>query len=259
MSNLPEILGFRNEPFTVHTSRTMMSAELGAVMQVTPSGCTVAESVRLIVEDNILGKATKSTREKTAKLLCQLYTLDPQVTIFRIFRQLWDADSVGHPMLAALLAHARDSLLRRTYQTVKGFRYDEVVPLDAFMQQIMEVYPGRFSPKMLLSAAQNVASSYEQSGHLAGRKVKKRSKPVVTPAVAAYAMFLGYVCGLRGQGLFTSYWAKLLDANSDSIATLVAQAHRFGWLDYRSLGSVIDISFQKMLTPKEKDALHEQS
>ena len=257
MGSLPESLGFRNDPFTVHTSRTMMSAELGAVMQVAPSGCTVAESVRLIVEDNILGKATKSTREKTAKLLCQLYTLDPQVTIFRIFRQLWDADSVGHPMLAALLAHARDSLLRQTNQTVQGFRYDEMVPIDAFMQQIMEVYPGRFSPKTLLSAAQNVASSYEQSGHLAGRKFKKRSKPIVTPAVVAYSMLLGYLCGLRGQGLFTSYWAKLLDADSNSITSFAAQAHKFGWLDYRGIGSIVEVSFSPLLTLEERTKLHE--
>src|SRR5262249_7185950 len=68
--------------------------------------------VAAIMDDNVLGKPTRSTRQRTAKHLIELYALDPSCTLFRLLRHFWAADPVSQPMLAFLVACARDPLLR---------------------------------------------------------------------------------------------------------------------------------------------------
>jgi hypothetical protein len=42
--------------------------------------------------------------------------------------------------------------------------------------------------------------------------------------VAAYALSLGYLCGLRGQVLLESFWARLLDILSGEM--IFPESHR---------------------------------
>src|SRR5205823_5812530 len=71
-----------------------------------------------IVEENVLGKATRSTRLKTTKHLTALYALDPACAVFRLLRFFWASDQTGRPLLALLAASCRDSLLRETTDDV---------------------------------------------------------------------------------------------------------------------------------------------
>ena len=118
--------------------------------------------------------------------------------------------------------------------------------------------PGRYNPSTLGKIARNASSSWTQSGHLQGRQVKRRVRPSVTPATVAYALALGYLAGASGQMLLTTFWAKLLDAPKDQLASLAADASARGWIAYRQSGQVIEVRFTNLLTPEEQEARREQ-
>src|SRR5437773_1250688 len=86
----------------------MMLDELSLVLaKVSPNG--KADSyVWAIVDENALGKPTQTTRQRTAKRLAELYSLDPNCTLFRLLRRYWPAGQAGRPLLALLAAADRD-------------------------------------------------------------------------------------------------------------------------------------------------------
>ena len=107
-------LGFREGNTSVHTSRTMMLNELSLVLAKVSPNAKADEYLAAIIEDNALGKRTRTTRQRTAKRLTELYCLDPTCSLFRLLRHFWSADQAARPMLAFLTAAARDPLLRET-------------------------------------------------------------------------------------------------------------------------------------------------
>src|SRR5688572_26634065 len=107
-------VGFRSGNKGTHTSRTMMLAELSAVLDATEPSANRDDYTNAIIEANCLGKPTTATRRLSNQRLGELYALDPTVPIFRILRRLWAVDESGRPLLALLEALARDPLLRAT-------------------------------------------------------------------------------------------------------------------------------------------------
>ena len=101
-ARFPESLGFRTGSMSVHTSRTMMLEELGLMLDRVPQIARKGEYELAIVEQNVLGKPTGSTRQRTAKRLSELYALDPACSVFRLLRIYWSVDPPGRPMLAFL-------------------------------------------------------------------------------------------------------------------------------------------------------------
>ncbi len=253
---LPEVFGFRNGNSSVHTSRTMMLAELGELVAGTAADSPKELYWEASIEHNVLGKRTPVTRKRSVERLTELYGLDPAIPIFRIFRQLWQVESAGRPMLAGLCAHARDTLLRKSAGYVLQARTGETMPIESTCRFLEESNPGRFRPTTLLSTAQNIASSWTQCGYLEGRRVKKRRQPVVTPTNATYALLLAYLAGARGQLLFSNFWSRLLDCPTDHLIDLAIEASRRGWMDYRNVGQVTEVRFPQLLTGQEREALH---
>ena len=83
-----------------------MLAELTQVLDRVPVAAPMQSYLDAIVEDNVLGKPTHSTRQKTAKRLTELYALDPGCPSFRLLRFYWSDGAEGRPMLAFLSACA---------------------------------------------------------------------------------------------------------------------------------------------------------
>src|SRR6266508_3480066 len=104
--------GFRCGERGTHGSRSIMLADLRQLLAATPIGAAYDDYRVAIMENNVLGKGTASTRLWSWKKLRELYALDPSLAVFRCFRQLWEADVPGRPLLAVLCACARDPLLR---------------------------------------------------------------------------------------------------------------------------------------------------
>lgn len=256
--HLPATLGFRSGDRGTHTSRTMMLAELTAVMAYVPPNAASEAYRQAIIEDNVTGKRTLSTRKLTAQRLSELYALDPVVPVFRLLRFFWEIDQESQPLLALLCACARDPLLRATAPAVLEAPLGASVEKEAIEQAVGDAAPGRFNASILNKIARNARSSWTQSGHLQGHSHKTRSKPVCTPATVAYALLLGYFSGYGGQRLFDTFWTRLLDTDTATLHELAQEASRRSWLTYRNAGGIIEVDFSVILKESEREVLREQ-
>ncbi|MGH8057366.1 MAG: hypothetical protein ACREOH_09045, partial [Candidatus Entotheonellia bacterium] len=253
-----DLLGFRDGTMSVHTSRTMMLHEMELILKRVALDAPVSSYVEAIIEENVLGKPTRSTRQRTAKRLRELYALDPRCTLFRLLRYFWSSDPGNHPMLAFLMAYARDPLLREATPFVLAIPVGQIVSPGDIVTYLNAQYPSRFCPTTVLSTAQNLASSWTQAGYLRGKKRKRRCRPHLTPVVSAFALLLGYLCGLRGALLLDSLWTQALECSIAERTGLAEEASRQGWLRYKATGAVVDITFPGLLTSAEEQAVYEQ-
>ena len=69
--------------------------------------------------------------------------------------------------------------------------------------------------------------------------------------VAAYALLLGYLEGMRGNQLLRSQWVQVLDATPEQLVHLAKDAKRLGMLDLKQAGDVVEIGFSSLLTRDE--------
>lgn len=245
----PEALasGFVNSPVGSHTSRTIMLRELRTLLATCASDAKPEDYRKAVIDDNALQKRTVTTRRASLRQLRELYALDHQVLLFRALRDLWDADEEAQPLLAVLCATARDPLLRATAVTVLDRPPGEAVTPEMLAAAVDTAFPGRYKPTVLHVVGRNTVSSWQQSGHLAGRTHKVRSRAQSRPVAVAYALLLGHLCGDSGNGLFQTLWVRLLDAPEHVVRAQAAIASREGWIDYRHAGGMTEVGFRYLL------------
>ena len=126
---------------SVHTSRTMMLHELKLILKRVALDAPASSYVEAIIEENVLGKPTRSTRQRTAKRLRELDALDPRCTLFRLLRYFWSSDPGNHPMLAFLMACARDPLLREATPFVLAIPVGQIVSPGDIVTYLNAQYP----------------------------------------------------------------------------------------------------------------------
>lgn len=233
-----------------------MFAELSLLLRACPEDAQRAEYLRAIHDDNCLGKRTVATRRLSSQRLSELYGLDPGVPLFRLLRVCWYADDDGRPLLAILAAMARDPLLRATVPPILRMRPGEELARQQLADALSDEVGSRLSDKTLDKVVRNTASSWTQSGHLRGRGRKVRQTVQPTPISTAFALLLGYILGARGPALFTSVWARVLDAPTHELTQLALAAKRLGLLDISQAGGMLDVSFARMLTDDERQLIH---
>jgi hypothetical protein len=250
-------LGFRDGDRGTHSSRTIMLRELELLFEATEPAAVVADYRRAVVDENVLGKPTNITREHTVRKLKALYGLDPAIPVFRAMRRLWELDSDAQPLLAILCAYARDPLLRMTSDAIIAATPGEQVAPEAIEDALRVVAPGRFSDKSITSTSRNILGSWTYSEHLEGRRTKVRRPVSATAASTTYALFLGYLEGHRAQRLYTTIWARLLDAPKERLLDMTRIASRRGWLNFRQVGSVIEVRFPDFLSAEEEGLTRE--
>lgn len=209
-----------------------------------------------VMEDNCLGKRTAATRKLSLQRLTELYSLDARVVLFRVLRDLWSRHATSRPLLALLLALARDPLLRATARAVIGTPFGHEFARQSMKDVLSEVVGDRLNEATLDKVVRNASSSWTQSGHLRGRGRKFRQRVEATPAATAYALLLGFAVGRRGRPLFETPWASMLDAGSNELIDVAVDAKRLGLLDLKQSGSMIDVSFPLLLTEKERELIH---
>jgi len=123
----------------------------------------------------------------------------------------------------------------------------------AMLDQELSVRLGsRLNPAVRHEVASRAASSWTQSGHLAGRGKKMRTTPQVTPPVVAMSILLGTVAGAHGRDVFLSEYAALLDCPSSRISPLLQEAHRVGVMNFKQAGEIIELRFPDLLTEAEE-------
>lgn len=239
--------GFVNSPVGTHGSRTIMLKEIQLLLATCPRSTDYEAYRTSIVDENVLLKKTLSTRKESFRRLRELYGLDERVTLFRALRDLWEEDPDAQPLLALLCATARDVILRSTSEMILSIPGGEPVTPQMIEKATEENFPERYNPTMLANIGRHAASSWQQSGHLQGRQKKVRSAARCRSTATAYALLLGYLCEARGEALFQTLWARLLDAPLHVLHDQAFLASQRGWIEYRHAGAVTDVSFRHLL------------
>jgi hypothetical protein len=226
-----------------HISRTMMLQELGAVLANLPHGSRATAYREAILQQNILGKATDTTRQKSLRHLRELYALDEAIHIFGLLRSLYAMDAGSLPLLAVQVAWARDPLLRVTTPPVIDASEGERVETASLAYGVEAAFPHQYSELNQNKIARNAASSWTQSGHLAGRAKKTRQRIKPTAVAVTMALLLGDIARYYGAAVFSNPWCRLLDLDPDRAKAMGFEAHRAGLLNLRAVGEVVDLSF----------------
>lgn len=224
----------------------MMLPELRALLAATAPDATLADYRAAAIEGNVMGKRTAATRTKTLYYLRKLYTLDREVPVFAALRALWPIDPTAQPLIALACAVARDPGLRATAETVLALDQGDRVGPSELAQAISQALPYRFNDSVRHHMGQNAAASWVQAGILRGVMTKVRVHPEATYPAVAFALYLGHLEGVAGPALFNTLWARLLDAPETTLRSLVEPAARAGWIDVRSAGGMLDISFDHL-------------
>ena len=239
--------GLRIEPTGTHLSSTLKLEELRILLDSLPDPATENAYKAAIVDQNLLGKPTYSARRITFERLRELYGLDPNMLIFRALKDLWDADGSAQPMIALLCSTARDPILRAMTPFVLRLPMDATVTPHEFAEEAEHQFPRKFVPSSRERLGRNVSSSWEKAGLLSGQQTKKRSQTQARPTSLAYALLLGDLCGKRGQSLFYTLWARMLDTPAHELKELAVIASRQGWIEYRAAGDVVEVSFRYLM------------
>jgi hypothetical protein len=169
-------------------------------------------------------------------------------------RDLWPLDQSGQPLLALLCATARDPVLRASASMVIKLELGAKVTAQDFEETIEESFPGVYARSTRRATAQKLGSSWSQSGHLhAEQRQKTRIRAACTSTDVAYALLLGHLQGIRGQALFETLWARILDQPISHLFDLAVTASQHGILEVRHAGGVVDVSFHQLLRPFDTD------
>lgn len=240
-----EKFGFKFSPGGAHISRTMMLTELAAVLDHVAVGASVADYRDAVLQRNVLGKTTDSTRQKSLRHLRELYALDEATPAFALLRALHAIDAASLPLLAFQVAWLRDPLLRATTPAVLDAADGQRVETASLGQALNAACPGQYSELNRNKVARNAASSWTQAGHLKGRAGKVRQRVSPSAAVVTMALLLAQVSGNHGAALFSSAWCRLLDLNPERARSAGLDAHRAGFLNMRAVGEIVEVTFPR--------------
>jgi hypothetical protein len=243
--------GFSGQKAGGHMARSMMLSELASVLADVPVNSEREGYRTAILERNVLGKPTFSSRQKSYRHLVELFALDPSLALFRGLRQFASHDKTSLPLLALTCVFCRDPQLRASFDLIQQLKLGEVLSRERMEEHLETAFPGRFSVVMKRSLAQHVNTTWTAAGHLVGRVVKKRASPSSNVTASTYAMFAGYLLGLRGEILLSSVFGSLVAADSSTLTAHLSVAARNGWVRFRHAGGVREIDFSGSLVPAE--------
>lgn len=236
-----------------NTSHTIVVPAIATLLAHVPANAPQEAYRHAALVENVLGKDTDGARKRTFRYLRELYLLRPDSILFRAMRGLWDDDPEARPLLAGLSALARDASFRASAAAIVGSQPGESLRNTDLAAAVEDAFPDSYSESTLAKVGRNTFSSWEQTGHLqpANRNEKVRIRAVCRPANLAYAFLLGYLEGHRGEALFDTLWAKVLDVPRSHLSELAFAASQRGFLEFRQAGGVVEVGFRDLLRPVE--------
>jgi len=235
------------------TSHTILIESLAALLDALPPAALYADYQRAALEGNALGKQTAGARQRTFRSVAQLYVLRSNFVLFRALRDMWDDDARARPLLAGLCALARDPVFRASSAAILRAAAGQVLTTEDMALSVAEQFPDVYGRTTLASIGRNVYSSWTQTGHLTSgaRGSRVRARTVCRPPNVAYALMLGHLQGVRGEALFETLWAQVLDEPKSQLYDLAFGASQRGLIEFRHTGGVVDVSFRELLRPFE--------
>jgi hypothetical protein len=258
MTELLEKFGFSFNRGGAHSARTMMFSELEILIDYFGDEEITKEAIeKAIIDENCLSKRSSRTRTLTYRHLAELYVLDPSICLFRSLLFYWKRDPASRPMLALLASLSRDPLLQESMKLTLSLNEGQTLSRQAVEEDIEHRHPDRFSPASLKSIAQNLNSTWTQSGHLQGKAKKTRACALATEGSVAFALLLNHLEGSRGTEMFRTPRMKVLDCGVERAMELAESASRKGLMVFKKIGSVVEVQFPELLTSEEEDWLRE--
>lgn len=252
--------GFNFESGSSLTKRTIMTNELFTLFDcVQNADANLDEYKTAIIDANCLGKRTVKNRGYSFSYLRRSYGLSPEYLIFRAFRYLFDRDEKSRALLCLLTIYSRDLILKASAGYITGLSIGEKISKSDFEDHTDKEFPGRFGTKMLQSLVRNLLSSWTQSGHLSPDKNRVRQTADAGSGAVSFALLLGYLTGARGERLFDTEYAKLLDCSFEKAVELAEEASRKGWIVFNRIGGVIEVGFPNLINQQEMAWIREQN
>lgn len=242
-----EKFGFIIEGLGAHSGRTMMLVDFQRLISSCDSKTSTDGYGQAIIDDNVLLKKTGAARKESFSRLRRLYGLNQEILLFRVLRLLWNHGTDNQALLVLLYAIARDPVLRTSADLIIDTPVGITLGAPDFSKAVEAEFSGQLTKNTLASIGRNIASSWTQSGHLIGRSKKERIAVSSSPIVVTFALFLGYLAGIRGEKLFYSSWIKLLDTSQHQLHSYAQVASQQGWLKYKKVGQITEISFDYLL------------
>ena len=237
-----------------NTSHTLLVNDLITLLDEVPrADAEQSDYMDAVVEHNVLGKDTDGGRRRNFRYLRELYLLRSDSTLFRALRDLWWFDHSGRPLLACTCALARDASFRASASAiVRSSPGDELTSRD-LAAAVEEQFPTAYNQSTLAKVGRNTFSSWEQTGHLRPHApaTKQRQRAVCRPSNVAYALLLGHLQGERGQALFETLWAEVLDQPKTHLYDLATAASQAGLIEFKNAGGVVEVGFSHLLRPFE--------
>jgi hypothetical protein len=237
-------------------SRSMMLPELRLLMDAVSPDAVRADYRAAVVDGNVLGKPTFSSRRKAEKHLYEFYGLDPSMALFRVMRRFAAESAESLPLIGLTCAFCRDAQLRVSFSLIEELKSGEVLPSERMEAHLETAYPHRYSMAMKSGLANRLNTTWTAAGHLKGRAIKRKAAPQPRVAASTYGMFAGYLLGMRGEILVSSVFARLVGADPSVVVAHLSAASRNGWLRFRHAGGVMEIDFTGLLLPEEEALLH---
>ena len=239
-----------------HTSRTIALGDLAAVLAACDPRSSADDYRAAIVDENVAGKSSVSSRQRTHRYLRELYVLDPEVPAFRALLRLWRRDRDGRPQIALLMSLSRDPALRATAAGVLPLSEGDVVTSLDLSRAVEAELPGSYSSATRDKIGRNALSSWTQAGYLHRvRRVVTRQRIEPTVGAVSMALVLGNEQGFSGERLFSTSVVGYLDAPGPSLHDRAHEASRKGWIEYRSKGQVTDIDLGALVAPLDSARL----
>lgn len=229
---------------TIHTSRTMMYAELEKVMAYSLDGDNFLESLG----HNVTGKKSNSGVEKTANYLKRLYGFDMRYPPFVAFKYFWKiSDPNEKPLIAFVYAVNQDDFLAESVRVLQSINPGEKATIELFEEVIEKYHPNQYSANTRRSMAQNIASSCKQAGFIEGKVKNIRTQPEITYRVACFAFLLSYINGDRGDFIWGSIGVDALCLYESKLRELAIECAKKELMQYQYAGNVTAINFTNLL------------
>ena len=237
------------------TSHSIGVPALERLLNALPQDAGVEDYQRAAVDDNVLGLATESGRKWRFATLRRLYLLRNDSILFRALRDLWFEDADARPLLATLCALATDTVFRASVKVIEQAAPGDAVRAEDFAVAIDSFYPDVYAASTLKKIAANAYASWQQSGHLSAPEggVKQRQKATCRAADVSYALLLGHLQGHRGEALFETLWARVLDESRSNLQELAFSASQRRMLEFRSAAGVVEVGFRQLLRPWDEE------
>lgn len=235
------------------TSQPISIDELERLFRVIPADADQEAYEKAVIKDNILGLATESGREYRFSALRRFYKFETDDLLFRALRDLWNADEEGRPLLATLCALANDTIFRASAELIIATNPGAEITRSEFAPFVEERFPGVYADSTMNNICKNAYTSWELAGHLGPAKSGSKVRTVANcqPNDVAYALMLGHLQGARGEALFETLWAQVLDRSRTGIYDLAFAASQRGMIEYRNAGGVVEVGFRDLLRPLE--------